>query len=252
MTSKKRTITDLNDIDNKRPRKRPESVVDKSRINEDNADKVDLASEHMDVIDGTLTAEDWNTLQWSLGILPIQFEKIRMLEEPVRRGGYGEVRIAEWQKDRPQQVALKRNYHSTTDIMDEVLLLELAQGWHNHIVQLLGVTNDPSTSTTWMVMEFAENGNLHNYLLSDCRPTTVNDKLELATGITRGLNSLHKYGILHGDFHSGNILIDKQGNPRITDFGLSRGFGMDWKLSNTAGGVVAYTAPEVLLGQPYT
>ncbi|RGB35183.1 kinase-like domain-containing protein, partial [Rhizophagus diaphanus] len=57
--------------------------------------------------------------------------------------------------------------------------------------------------------------------------------------------------IVHGDFHSGNVLLNNTGINVISDFGLSRPVN---KIANTNDiyGVIPYMAPEVLRGKLYT
>ena len=63
-----------------------------------------------------------------------------------------------------------------------------------------------------------------------------------------GLEYLHKVGIVHGDLHARNILIDENGQARLTDFGLSLladatphgSYG-----SVHGGGVFLYRSPEL-------
>uniref|UniRef100_U9TQJ2 Uncharacterized protein n=1 Tax=Rhizophagus irregularis (strain DAOM 181602 / DAOM 197198 / MUCL 43194) TaxID=747089 RepID=U9TQJ2_RHIID len=59
-----------------------------------------------------------------------------------------------------------------------------------------------------------------------------------------------KSTLFHGDFHSGNILLNKAINV-ISDFGLSRPVNKSTN-TNEIYGVIPYMAPEVLRGKPYT
>ncbi|RGB35190.1 kinase-like domain-containing protein, partial [Rhizophagus diaphanus] len=61
---------------------------------------------------------------------------------------------------------------------------------------------------------------------------------------------LHKCNLVHGDFHSGNILLEIV-YSYICDFGLSRPVNQTIN-SNEIYGVIPYMAPEVLRGKPYT
>lgn len=66
--------------------------------------------------------------------------------------------------------------------------------------------------------------------------------------IALGLVYLHAEGIVHGDLHAGNILVDKHGTIRLADFGLSllsEGTAYNYG-SQHGGGAVHYTAPELI------
>lgn len=62
-----------------------------------------------------------------------------------------------------------------------------------------------------------------------------------------GLAYLHSEGIVHGDLHAGNLLVDENGSIRLTDFGMSliaEGTAYNYG-SQHGGGAVHYTAPEL-------
>ena len=63
-----------------------------------------------------------------------------------------------------------------------------------------------------------------------------------------GLAYLHSEGLIHGDLHAGNVLIDDEGSARLTDFGMSlisEGTGYNYG-STHGGGAVRWTAPELI------
>ncbi len=62
---------------------------------------------------------------------------------------------------------------------------------------------------------------------------------------------MHKCNLVHGDFHSGNLLLEDQEMMYIGDLGLSKPADKPSKTSDIYG-VLPYIAPEVLLGRPYT
>ena len=109
-----------------------------------------------------------------------------------------------------------------------------------------------------MVMEYAQNGSLRRYLNNSFNSLSWNKKLFNLYSIAHGLNSIHKKGLIHRDFHCGNILSnnDFSGNlySLITDLGLCK--PADVKSSQIGDkkiyGVLPYVAPEVLRGKEYT
>jgi eukaryotic-like serine/threonine-protein kinase len=68
--------------------------------------------------------------------------------------------------------------------------------------------------------------------------------------VARTVHYAHRQGVLHCDLKPSNILLDPQGAPHVTDFGLARCVGTESGLSRTglAIGTLAYMAPEQVLG----
>lgn len=78
-----------------------------------------------------------------------------------------------------------------------------------------------------LVYQFMPNGSLEDRLL--CRqgtyPLNWEQRFNIARGTARGLQFLHTMGdkpLIHGDIKSANILLDKNFEPKIGDFGLAR------------------------------
>jgi len=102
-----------------------------------------------------------------------------------------------------------------------------------------------------MVMEYMHNGNLRQYLTKNYSDLDFHEKLGKLADISEGLNDIHKSGLAHRDFHSGNILNNYSGASYITDLGLSQPASYQ-KQDGRIFGVLPYMAPEVLRGKPYT
>ncbi|EXX72052.1 Ypk2p [Rhizophagus irregularis DAOM 197198w] len=79
-------------------------------------------------------------------------------------------------------------------------------------------------------------------------------KFQSMHGIAYGLKDIHKKGLIHHDFHCGNILSDFIDSAYITDLGLCQPANVKtFQDSNKKiYGVLPYVAPEVLRGKEYT
>ncbi|RGB22282.1 kinase-like domain-containing protein [Rhizophagus diaphanus] len=103
-------------------------------------------------------------------------------------------------------------------------------------------------------MQYADGGDLQNYLKTNFKNLTWDDKKKLAFQIADGLNYLHNENVLHRDLHSKNIVIHEN-NAKITDFGISK-IQNDQNSTVYMGhfGVIPYMEPKRIFDQnfPYT
>jgi predicted Ser/Thr protein kinase len=75
--------------------------------------------------------------------------------------------------------------------------------------------------------------------------------VQIARQICAGLAAAHENGILHRDLKPANVMIDGDGNARITDFGLA-GLAEEFRADEISAGTPAYMAPEQLDSKPPT
>src|SRR5437868_12898805 len=78
------------------------------------------------------------------------------------------------------------------------------------IVRCYGITKDPETNNFMMVMEYAQNGSLRQHLNNSFNSLNWNNKIYNLYGIAAGLKIIHGKGLIHHDFHCGNILNSKK------------------------------------------
>src|ERR671937_3212191 len=73
---------------------------------------------------------------------------------------------------------------------------------------------------------------------------------ELIAKVARTVHYAHEHGILHRDIKPGNILLDRQGEPHLTDFGLARLIENQSTVTNSFDvlGTPSYMAPEQAAG----
>src|SRR5579859_7664894 len=90
------------------------------------------------------------------------------------------------------------------------------------VIKFYGITKDSKTNDFMMVMEYATNGSLRQNLNKNFNSLDWYDKLGILENIANGLNNIHKKGLTHRDFHSGNILNINSNGYCITDLGLCK------------------------------
>jgi serine/threonine-protein kinase len=81
-------------------------------------------------------------------------------------------------------------------------------------------------------------------------PMPARETAELMSKVATAIHFAHRHGILHRDLKPSNILMDKDGEPHITDFGLAKQVdaGADITKTGTVLGTPAYMAPEQAAG----
>ena len=123
--------------------------------------------------------------------------------------------------------------------MDHVLIARLFQSIHKNGHQFL-------------IMEYACNGNLLSFVNKHGRLVETLAR-KYFVQIISALEYLHRERkVAHRDLKPENVLLDKNSNIRLVDFGLSNTFSEEHPDMSTICGSPAYIAPEMLKGQSYT
>src|SRR5262249_13764193 len=107
-------------------------------------------------------------------------------------------------------------------------------------------------------MKFIEGGPLNEFFQpatadasrGERDPIPIRRAAELIAKLARAVHYAHGRGILHRDIKPGNILVDLQGEPHLTDFGLARLTETESTVTRTIEtlGTPSYMAPEQALG----
>jgi serine/threonine protein kinase/N-acetylneuraminic acid mutarotase len=121
---------------------------------------------------------------------------------------------------------------------------------HPNIENILqvGVTD---TNRPYIVMPYHEAGSLAQRLHRVGRIAWP-DALRLAVKLCGALETAHRAGTLHRDIKPGNVLVNDYGEPQLSDFGIARIVGGYETATGFFTGTIAFTAPEVLAGNPPT
>jgi len=102
----------------------------------------------------------------------------------------------------------------------------------------------------FIVFEYVEGENLKR-LIERRGPAPVATALELAIQIARGLSFAHQQGLVHRDVKPQNVLLNGDGQAKVTDFGIARSLDVQHGMTQTGTvlGTSDYIAPEQAQGQ---
>ena len=149
-----------------------------------------------------------------------------VLGQTLGEGEFGKVKLG-WKTDGSVQVAIKlirreslgTNPSRLPKINREIKILETLS--HPNIVKLHEMVE--SNQFIGMVLEYASGGELFDYILNH-RYLKDNTARKLFAQLVSGVGYLHKKGIVHRDLKLENLLLDRNRNIIITDFGFANTF----------------------------
>jgi predicted Ser/Thr protein kinase len=177
--------------------------------------------------------------------LPRDFGSYKLLRE-IGRGGMGVVYLAH-QRGLERQVALKMILAANLASAEHVRRFQAearaaAQLTHPHIVSIHEVGQ--LHGQYYFTMDYVAGQSLAQRLAQG--PMAIDDAVRLMRDVARAVAHLHAQGIVHRDLKPSNILLDTEGRPYVTDFGLAKVFtpGSDATTTGVIAGTPSYMAPE--------
>jgi WD40 repeat protein/tRNA A-37 threonylcarbamoyl transferase component Bud32 len=187
----------------------------------------------------------------SVGTRIYYFGDYELLEE-IARGGMGVVFKAR-QRSLNRIVALKMilsgQFSSAEDIQRFRSEAEAAGTLdHPSIVPIFEVGENQGQH--YFTMKYVEGGSLNQVLARNQWPIAdmadLRRSAQLVADVARAVHHAHLRGILHRDIKPGNILLDSDGRPHVSDFGLAKRVESSHGVTQTGAivGTPSYMAPE--------
>ncbi|MGH3104914.1 MAG: protein kinase domain-containing protein [Gaiellaceae bacterium] len=152
-----------------------------------------------------------------------------------------------------RHVALKilHDYHGADEETIERFRREaraVAQLSHPNIVTV--IDRGEENERQFIVFEYIDGESLKE-LVERNGPLPVRRALELAIEVAGALAFAHDHGLVHRDVKPQNVLLNGEGRPKVTDFGIARSLDVDGMTqTGTVLGTSNYIAPEQATGNP--
>ena len=186
----------------------------------------------------------------------IRFADRFVLEREIGSGGMSVVFLGRDEVlDRPVAIKLLKLGYAGTDIGARFQRegRTAARLSHPNIVQVYdaGEGNYEGREASYIVMEYVPGGDLK--ALIDRRGSLSGGELLGLSEAAAGLTHAHERGVIHRDVKPHNILLDENGRPKISDFGIAR--ALDATHATRTGsylGTALYSPPEQLKGEKVT
>ncbi|RHZ80379.1 hypothetical protein Glove_136g8 [Diversispora epigaea] len=215
--------------------------------------------------DAQLNAKiSWQVIEW------MPYDRFKDVKQ-IGKGGFGTIHYArwidgyirewdienqQWKRYREDEVgvALKKfdSFVNFSDVLNEIKIhLKTNNEYYYASIRFYGITQDPETHSYMMVLEYAKDGNLREYLKINFNNINWEQKIYNLYDLSYKFRNIHELDIVHQDFHPGNILSSNfKYDIKISDFGLSKliGANLNNPEKNNIFGVLPYIAPEVLSG----
>ncbi|XP_019152672.1 PREDICTED: probable serine/threonine-protein kinase At1g01540 [Ipomoea nil] len=170
-------------------------------------------------------------------------------ENVIGEGGYGIVYHGVLEDNTKVAVKNLLNNRGQAEREFKVEVEAIGRVRHKNLVRLLGYCAEGAHRM--LVYEYVDNGNLEQWLHGDVgpeSPLTWEIRMNIVLGMAKGLTYLHdglEPKVVHRDVKSSNILLDRQWNPKVSDFGLAKLLGSDRSYVTTrVMGTFGYVAPE--------
>jgi len=221
----------------------PQRTIDKVLEEKEAAQQIDKKTEDQPDNRLKITRQELNDLQFT----PPEVEGYR-LKEPIGQGAFG-VWYSALRLEDDKPVAIKFAKPGSEDVLEKTARMyedTLKDMDHPNIVRLL----DADIETPYVVAELENGINLRDIMEQAQGKLPIGFVEFTACKISYALYHAHELGIYHLDVKPENILIDGDGNPKLTDFGNAITVDPEALRATLAtieslGGTKIYASPEM-------
>lgn len=164
----------------------------------------------------------------------------------IGKGSFGKVYLATHKLTNGSKVVLKSANKDDSNLAREIH--HHRQFVHPHIARLYEVI--VTESLVWLVLEYCPGDELYNHLLNT-GAMEAEKVQKIFTQLVGAVSYVHQKSCVHRDLKLENILLDKNENVKLVDFGFTREYEGRMSYLQTWCGTLCYSAPEMIKGEKY-
>ncbi|XP_076372890.1 uncharacterized protein LOC143257722 isoform X2 [Tachypleus tridentatus] len=136
---------------------------------------------------------------------------------------------------------------SRAHLFQEVRCMKLVQ--HPNVVRLYEVID--THTKLYLILELGDGGDMYDYIMKHDKGVDEETTRKFFQQIVHAISYCHRLHVVHRDLKPENVIFfEKLGMVKLTDFGFSNRYYPGQKLETSCGSL-AYSAPEILLGDSY-
>ena len=174
-----------------------------------------------------------------------------LIRHKIGEGGMGQVYLA-FDTVLQREMAIKVPHQSADSVVRERLQREAstaAKLRHPNICPVFDVGEIDEVG--FLAMAYIEGSSLGNQLENEPQSLSPKDAARMVSRVAKAVHYAHQRGVIHRDLKPSNIIIDQDGMPVVTDFGLAKFVDQPDTSATPAGtpvGTPAYMSPEQVRG----